>query len=53
MIEYKKYVEVYDIVLKKLIEKYYFKKSYIKDFKVIEVVKLNKDKWIVKLERNI
>lgn len=53
MEEYIKYAEIYDSMLKKLIEKYYFKKSFMKDFRVVNIVRLDKDRWLIKLERGI
>ena len=53
MTEYKKYAEIYDSMLKELIEKYYFKKSFLKDFRVTDIVRLDEDRWLVKLERKL
>jgi len=53
MKEYIKYAEIYDDALRKLLEVSYFNKRFMKDFYVTNIVKLNEDKWLVKLERKI
>ena len=50
--EYEKYYEAYDSTLKKHILRM-FKKSFVEDYFLSDLVKLSDDKWIIRFKRTI